>query len=342
MMAFSIHLSASSQMGSRERLFIDLNELPVEEDEETNAATCFQTQRVIPSLNVHTSDLITTSPGLQRIVNNCAFSHASTVSSGFQPFVRPKSAPVSLVCAEQMRAVDMRCEAVEKEEGEWSDAEDSASAHGSSGVGEQSLSGPGKELAGKGVANLRGHFKVGANTEDVSQNVDKIKDENGDMSMDGREEPGLVPKQKEVKGIEASHALKCTNNPGKRPRCQASWFYQNFDPRRQNIPAPITIRTGKETRPVTPAERIGEKQSQPVNKDSKQVDLSCTEGNTYVESNDSISEIIGDMNSGLLGRPRRLIVPQILLQRFTYLQSKTEFVEAARRFEAAQERTGVY
>ena len=43
-----------------------------------------------------------------------------------------------------------------------------------------------------------------------------------------------------------------------------------------------------------------------MNKDSKQVDLSCTEGNTYVESNDSISEYNGDMNSGLLGRPRRL------------------------------------
>ncbi|XP_057502593.1 helicase sen1-like isoform X2 [Actinidia eriantha] len=371
-------------MGSRERLFIDLNEIPVEEDEETNAVTCFQTQRVIPSSNVHTSDLITTSPGLQRIVNNCAFSHASTVS-GFQPFVRPKSSPVSLVCAEQMRAVDMRCEVaslsktnngedtieapqidlgsaeiqvVEKEEGEWSDAEDSASAHGSSGMGEQSLSGPGKESEGKGMANLRDHFKVGANTEDVSQNDDKIKDENGDrislgldldtsgqksissrslggncegdVSMDGREEPGLVPKQKEVKGIEASHALKCANNPGKRPRfdqhkeamlgkkrSRQTMFLNLEDvkqvgsiktstPRRQNIPAPITIRTGREARPVTPTERIGEKQSQPVNKDSKQVDLSCTEGNTYVESNDSISEYNGDMNSGLLGRPRRL------------------------------------
>ncbi|PSS17408.1 Helicase like isoform 1 [Actinidia chinensis var. chinensis] len=369
-------------MGSRERVFIDLNELPVEEDEETNAVSCFQTQRAIPSSNVHTSDLITTSPGLQRIVNNCAFSHASTVS-GFQPFVRPKSAPVSLVCAEQMRAMDMRCEvaslsktnngddtieapqidlgsaeiqAVEKEEGEWSDAEDSA--HRSSGVGEQYLTGPGKESEGKRVANLRDHFKVRANTEDVSRNDDKIKVENGDctslgldldtsgqksirsrslggncegdMSMDGREEPGLVPKQKEVKGIEASHALKCANNPGKRSRfdqrkeamlgkkrSRQTMFLNLEDvkqvgsmktstPRRQNIPAPITIRTVKETRPVTPAERIGEKQSQPMNKDSKQVDLSCTEGNTYVESNDSISEYNGDMNSGLLGRPRRL------------------------------------
>lgn len=361
-------------MGSRERPFFDLNEIPAEENEDVVGVSCFQPQRALPSSNIHTSEPFAASAGPQIIVNNLAFSHAST-ASGFQPFVRPKSAPMSSVCAEQMRSADLGSEVaslsktadgedkiaasqvdlgsseiqdVEKEEGEWSDAEGSGDAHGGSGRRERVLTGHGKESLEKAT-----------NAGNMSRNDEKIKDENndltssgldpdtndrksnssrnpdgncrGDMSIDGQEELGFVPKQREIKGIEASHALKCANNSGKRPRFdlqkeamlgkkrnRQTMFLKLDDikqagpiktstPRRQTFPAPITIRTVKESRNVpSPAERNGEKQSHPMNKDPKQVDLSCSEGNTFVESNDSISECNGDMNSGLLARPRRL------------------------------------
>jgi senataxin len=41
-------------------------------------------------------------------------------------------------------------------------------------------------------------------------------------------------------------------------------------------------------------------------RDQKQVDMSCNEGGTSLESTEPKSECNGDMNSGLLGRPRRL------------------------------------
>ncbi|THG06572.1 hypothetical protein TEA_023293 [Camellia sinensis var. sinensis] len=370
-------------MGSRERRLFDLNELPGE-DEETDGIPCLQPQRAIPSSNTNTTDLFATAPGPQIITNNHAFSHASSVS-GFQPFVRSISSQGSLVCAEQIRGGNWSSEvassskttkgdgfkaaipvelgsaevmAVEKEEGEWSDAEGCADTYGSTCMPEQSLSDYGKELQEKGIDNVMDHCDPGANVESVSRNDENIRDENsdhtslgldldtndqksnssrnsegnckGDISVDGQEESGLVPKQKDVKGVEASHALKCAITPGKRPRfdqhkeamlgkkrSRQTMFLNLEDvkqagpiktstPRRQTFPAPVTIRTVKEARSTPPAERTGEKQSQPMNKDSKQVDLSCNEGNTYLESNDSKSECNGDMNSGLLGRPRRL------------------------------------
>ncbi|KAI8002241.1 hypothetical protein LOK49_LG08G01093 [Camellia lanceoleosa] len=334
-------------MGSRERRLFDLNELPGE-DEETDGVPCLQPQRAIPSSNTNTTDLFATAPGPQIITNNHAFSHASSVS-GFQPFVRSISSQGSLVCAEQIRGGNWSSEvassskttkgdgfkaaipvelgsaevkAVEKEEGEWSDAEGCADTYGSTCMPEQSLSDYGKELQEKGIDNVMDHCDPGANVESVSRNDENIRDENsdhtylgldldtndqksnssrnsegnckGDISVDGQEESGLVPKQKDIKGVEASHALKCAINPGKRSRfdqhkeamlgkkrSRQTMFLNLEDvkqagpiktstPRRQTFPAPVTIRTVKEARSTPPAERTGEKQSQPMNKDSKQ------------------------------------------------------------------------
>uniref|UniRef100_A0A5B6ZND2 ATP-dependent helicase C29A10.10c n=1 Tax=Davidia involucrata TaxID=16924 RepID=A0A5B6ZND2_DAVIN len=372
-------------MGSGGRLFFDLNELPAEEDEESDGVSCFQPQRAVPSSNTHTSNLFETSTGSQRIVNNHTFSHASSVS-GFQPFVRPKDVQGFKVYAEQSRAGDMSsrvtsssntsnsedakvaplldlgsadAQVVEKEEGEWSNAEGSVDAYGSSSMHKRSITAYGKDAQEKGMPEMMDGCDSGVAAENVSRNDERIKDENsdhaslglvpdsndpksninqnsegdgkGNTSMDGPEEPGLIVKQREVKGVEASHALKCANNPGKRPkldqqkevmlgkkRSRQTMFLNLEDvkqagpiktstPRRQNFSAPITTRTVKEIRTILPAaERIGEKQNQPLMKDPKQVDLSCNEGNTYVESNDPKSECNGDINSGLLARPRRL------------------------------------
>ncbi|KAL6984192.1 hypothetical protein U1Q18_017569 [Sarracenia purpurea var. burkii] len=336
-------------MDSRKRPLFDLNELPTGEDEETNGVSCFQHQQAIPSSNVHTSDLFATSNDLQRTMRRVDFS-SKVASLSKMANNEDKSAAL------QRDFGSAVIQAVEKEEGEWSDAEeDSTDAYGSSSMRRQSLTDHGKELMVKGMPSMMDHFNYGANTENIAQiniknenndhtiglNVDNNDQKNNssqntegnckaDMFMDGQEEPGLVPKQREVKGVEASHALKCANNHGKRPRFDQhkeamlgkkrnrQTMFLNLEdvkqagpiktstPRRQNFPAPTTIRTVKEVRTFPPGECIGEKQSQTMTKDSKQVDLSCNEGNAYVESNDSISECNGDMNSGILGRPRTL------------------------------------
>jgi senataxin len=245
---------------------------------------------------------------------------------------------------------------VEREEGEWSDAEGSADAYGNISLGEL-----GRASQEQGTSEVRDCFASGVAVDNISSAVkisQSVKDENsshtsleldpdpndqkshnsrnsesnarGDASLDGHEEPGLVPKQREVKGIEASHAFKCANILGKRKidqkkvemlgkkRSRQTMFLNLEDvkqagpiktstPRRQMFPPPITTRTVKEVRNASPSsERIGEKQSQLMTRDQKQVDIPCNEGGTSLETTEPKSECNGDMNSGLLGRPRRL------------------------------------
>ncbi|XP_052202174.1 helicase sen1-like [Diospyros lotus] len=223
---------------------------------------------------------------------------------------------------------------------------------------EQPLTGCRNEPQEKGIPDMKNHSVLGTIMGRVSQNSRSIKDENsnhisfglnrdtndgknntnqniqsnckGDITIDFQEETGSVLKQRKVKGVEALHALKCANNPGKRSRfdqhkeallgkkrSRQTMFLNLEDvkqagpiktstPKRQNFPAAITKRTVKDAHSVPPAESTAEKQNQHVNKDLKHVDLSCNEGNNYVESNDSKSECNGDMNSGILDRPRRL------------------------------------
>lgn len=368
------------EMGSRGRLLFDLNEPPVE-DNESDGVFCIQPQKTLPSVNPNTADFVAASTAPQRISNNHAFSHASAVS-GFQPFIRPKHTHGPEMGAEQKRAGDqnpksmllsklindeeMRASSslvqgsaeapsVEREEGEWSDAEGSADAYGNN-----SLSAPVKASQEQGTSEVRDLFASSLPADNISSGVkmsQSIKDESsshaslgldpelndqkvinsrnsegnakGDASLDGQEEPGLVPKQREVKGIQATPAIKCAN-PGKRKidhkreemlgkkRNRQTMFLNLEDvkqagpiktstPRRQTFPPPITTRTVKEVRNGPPSsERTGEKQTQPMMRDQKQVDMSCNEGGTSLESTEPKSECNGDMNSGLLGRPRRL------------------------------------
>ncbi|XWS23864.1 hypothetical protein CRYUN_Cryun28dG0051900 [Craigia yunnanensis] len=357
-------------MGSRGRLLFDLNEPPAEDDEESDHAACFQPQKALPSANPHASDLFVTSAGSQRIVNNHAFSHASS-GSGFQPFIRPKASPFPEVGDEPKRAGDQNsnlassssksnnsretkahvvssfvsgyanAQAVEREEGEWSDAYGNSSLHeevkasqeqGVQEVMDSSASGMTVESVSAAENNLS-PLRLDQNLNDQKGNGGQNSEGSGkgDISIDGQEEPGLVPKQREVKGIEASHALKCANNPGKRKidqqkeamlgkkRNRKTMFLNLEDvkqagpiktstPRRQNFPTPVITRTVKEVRTIPPpGELVGEKQGQPINEDQKQVDLPCNEGsNPAVGLCDPKSECNGDMNSGLLARPRRL------------------------------------
>ncbi|XP_022768303.1 helicase sen1-like isoform X3 [Durio zibethinus] len=324
-------------MGSRGRLLFDLNEPPAEDDEESDHAACLQPQKAVPSANPHTSDLFLTSAGSQRIVNNHAFSHAPS-GSGFQPFVRPKSSPFAEVGAEPKRAGDQNSNLASLSSKSNNSGE--AKAHVAASLVSDSANAHVVERE-EGVTvntvnateNSHSPLRLDQTLNDQKGNNGQNSEGNGkgDISIDGQEEPGLLPKQREVKGIEASHALKCANNPGKRKidqqkeamlgkkRNRKTMFLNLEDvkqagpiktstPRRQNFPTPVITRTVKEVRTIPPpSERVGEKQGQPINEDQKQVDLPYNEGgNPAVESCDLKSECNGDMNSGLLARPRRL------------------------------------
>ncbi|KAB1206603.1 Helicase sen1 [Morella rubra] len=367
-------------MGSRGRPLFDLNEPPAE-DNESDGVFCFQLQKTHPSMNPITADLVTASTAPKKINNNNAFSHASSVS-GFQPFVRPRSSHGPEMGAEQKSSVEQspkdnlfsklsndegmkvstslvqgsaEAPSVEREEGEWSDAEGSADACENISLGELDKTAQEHE-----TSDMRDRFASSAAAVSISSGakiVQSLKDENsshtslgwdpdpldqkssssrnsecnarGDAFSDGQEEPGFVPKPRDVKGIEASHALKCANNPGKRKidqkreemlgkkRSRQTMFLNLEDvkqagpiksstPRRQTFSSPITARTVKEVRNAPSFERVEEKQSQPTMRDQKQVDIPCNEGGASLESTELKSEYNGDMNSGLLGRPRRL------------------------------------
>ncbi|MBA0624165.1 hypothetical protein Godav_009563 [Gossypium davidsonii] len=362
-------------MGSRGRPLFDLNEPPAEDDEESDLASCFQPQKALPSANAHTSDLSVTLTGSQQRVNCDGFLHVSS-DLGLQTFIQPKASPLTKVDIELERAEDQNSnlassssksksnnsretkghvaassvsastnvQAAEREEGEWSDAEDSADASGNNSIHEEV-----KASQKRAINEVMDHSSAsGMIIQSVSateNNHSPLKPDQflndqmgnssqnsegsgkGDIPIDGQEEPGLVSKQREVKGIEASHTLRCANNLGKRKigqqkeamlgkkRNRKTMFLNLEDikqagpiktstPRKQNIPMPVVTRIVKE---YHIGERIGEKQGRPINEDQKQVDVPCNEGsNPAVESCDPKSECNGDMNSGLLARPRRL------------------------------------
>ncbi|KAA0064225.1 putative ATP-dependent helicase C29A10.10c-like [Cucumis melo var. makuwa] len=359
-------------MGSRGRLLFDLNEPPVEDNEDSDGLV-FQPQKAQPPSNSHASDLFPASGGSQRLLNNHAFSHASSVS-GFQPFVRSKLGSNPEIGEEQKKISDQDSkttpssklsnvetaapalvsgprdtQSVEREEGEWSDAEGSGDINGGSILHKQlktsqekGLLSPSRDFSENNLCNLKisdstldksnNHVPSTSDQEPNDRKSNSILNTEGNAKLDTstdtlQEETGLLPKQREVKGIEASHALKCANNPGKRKidqhleaklgkkRNRQTMFLNLEDvklagpmktstPRRQTFPPPITTRIVKEVHnnTIQANERIGEKQT---NKDQKQGDVSSHEGSISLESGESKLDSNGDMSSGLLARPNR-------------------------------------
>lgn len=355
-------------MGSKGRLLFDLNEPPAENEDDNDAVVCFQPQRAIPSITA-TTDLFVASAGPQGIVNNHAFSHASSVS-GFQPFVRSKAVQGPDIAAEKKSFMDvltsvasssksrngqdmktspiiqsgsLDAQEVEKEEGEWSDAEGSGDAYKRTVLREDSSGTSDKQVSEKNkIEMIESNAPVGG-VDHISPNHGNVKNENGglpsgenpetidkkcDTSTDVLEESAPAPKQREVRGIEANHALKYGNSLGKRPKLDQQkeamlgkkrsrqTMFLNLDdvkqvgvvksstPRRQ-IPAPTITRTVKEARSALVSAERGDKQTQPVVRDTKQTDLLSNEGNSFVESNECKSESNGDNSSGSIVPPRR-------------------------------------
>ncbi|KAK8579917.1 hypothetical protein V6N12_070216 [Hibiscus sabdariffa] len=331
-------------MSTSGRPLFDLNESPAE-DEECDLSACFQQHEAFPSDNAPTCDLSVTSAGFQQIVDSHGFPHLSS-GSGFQNFIQPKASPFTEVGVELKRAEDQnsnlassssksdcrmetkahlpassvsgstKAQAAEREAGEWSNAEGSADVVKTSqeqGVNEAMDSSASGMLIKSVSATETNHSPL---------KLDQcLNDQKGNSSRNSEGSgKGDIP-------IEASHALRCANNLGKRnideqkeamlgkKRNRKTMFLNLEDvkhacpmktstPRKQNFPMPAITRTVKE---FYTGEQIGEKQSQPINEGQKQVVAPCNKGsNPAVESCDRKYECNGDMNYGLLDRPQRL------------------------------------
>lgn len=360
--------------GGRPLFDFDLNEPPTEDNDEKDSVFCFQPQKTQPSTNSHSSDLLVASTAAQGIMNNHAFSHASTVS-GFQPFIRSKSASVPGADSDLKNAGDSgakssskfikdedvkvkeshisgltKAQSTEREEGEWSDDEGFADANGGNNPPQQSHA-PGEQTTSVAVNGSSAVASDSKSSNIKSSNSNSLNDEknsrasiglesdsseqknNGipnsesnvksEASIDAQEEPGLVPKQKEVKGIEASHAIRAANIPGKRKidqqkekmlgkkRTRQTMFLNLEDvkqagpiktstPRRQAFTSPVISRTVKEVRTIpAQVERAG------IAKDPNLVDSSSGEGVSQIETHEPKSDCNGD-NSIQFGRSRRI------------------------------------
>lgn len=149
--------------------------------------------------------------------------------------------------------------------------------------------------------------------------------ESNGCAKEDTQEQGLRVKPREVKGIEASHAIKCSNTTVKikmdqhkeamlgKKRNRQTVFLNLEDvkqaspintstPRRQNFVQPVVTRS----RAVNPPdEHGGEILSHGFCRDQKPIDVP-SHGGIHPESAEQKSESNGESYSGLLGKPRRL------------------------------------
>ncbi|KAG7584368.1 P-loop containing nucleoside triphosphate hydrolase [Arabidopsis suecica] len=153
----------------------------------------------------------------------------------------------------------------------------------------------------------------------VKENTQDHSDYKGMIETGGEQD--LTVKQREVKGVEASHAIKCANTTVKRKmdqhkeamlgkkRNRQTMFLNLEDvkqagtiktstPRRQNFSQAFATRSSADN---TPAEHGGEIQSR---RDQKSVDYSSN-GSIHTKSAEQKSESNGESNSSLLGKPGR-------------------------------------
>ncbi|XP_052134449.1 uncharacterized protein LOC127753031 [Oryza glaberrima] len=251
-------------MGSRGRMLFDLNELPTEAEEEEAAVVVSQPQKTLPvptaGPSLFPQQEVTQ---LQGILNNNAFKHAPS-GSGFQPFVRSKDSQITKEpikaednlnasvastsmltnyssdgVAKMIGSSNQVSQAVEREEGEWSDADVASDTAGSSVSNKE-------ELAGTATTQVKRDSQESEPTAVKSGNM--IKDEaaaepSDTEMMDVPKDPvvrgptglestknlenkgnqlgddsDLSNKSKDVRGVEANYALKFASNPSKRPK----------------------------------------------------------------------------------------------------------------------------
>lgn len=348
-------------MASKGGLLFDLNELPTENEDDIDSVVCFQPQKALPSKSIAKTDAASARP--QRIVNNQALSHSSPVH-GLQPFAQTKPAQASELSA-QIRGSGVNYSSIasstrnkkinfkgvkaspdlqpgsvgaqdsEKEEGEWSDAEESANACRS--FIDESSHASEKHVQERGQVALMEASACPGGVESTALDTDNIKnksissrvkdpettDKKSIRSKDGEKGSGSEPKPKVIRGSEANHALRSVNiekrpKPDQRKevmlgkkRKRQTMFLDlqdvkqagplNTSTPRKQIPAPSRSWTAKETHPPRPSADSGEKQAQPVIPDMKQGDQVSDEGKSFVDSNDNKTESDENSHSGTPG-----------------------------------------
>lgn len=328
------------EMASEGKLLFDLNELPTEDDDGNDNLNCNQPQMAIPSANPNASGLLATPSCSQDKVDNRVFSHASTVS-GFQPFVRPISAQRTDVSVEQKMdeglsssrsdtleeakvassLVPNDAGVPEREEGEWTESEVTANenVHSSSDY---------YKVTEKDNGTIG--LDINSNSGLQKRNINHISESSGkdSGSIDSPQEQGLTVRQRETKGVEASHAIKCANTTVKRKmdhqketmlgkkRNRQTMFLNLEDvkqagpiktttPRRQNFPQPVVTRTVRESRAgPPPAEQGGGIPGHVVYRDQKPIDI--PNSGLHSETSDLKLESNGESQSGSAGKTRRM------------------------------------
>ncbi|WOK91590.1 helicase sen1 isoform X4 [Canna indica] len=247
----------------------------------------------------------------------------------------------------------------EREEGEWSDVECNLDESVSISSNKQEIldtdnvekqivnveTGPDSVKSYKNSHNSSNF--VGSNNNEDSESLTDLKGNGSldsevyrnldcssrvDVAADGLGE-SLIIKPKEVRGIEASHALRFANNPVKRPKIdehkeamlgkkrarqtvfinvedakQASSMKTTMPRRQTSFPAPIVTRAAKDASRASTCslDRGAERQNQPLSKDHKSSDCLGTDGTSAMELSDPNNEPNGDVNSGSLSGPKKL------------------------------------
>lgn len=339
------------------------------------AVVMSQPQKSLPVPTTYAPTLFQQGEGSQSqgILNNQAFKHAPS-GSGFRPFVRNKEdshnakdlikeeddmdssiASASMVANHITENIGPKAEpcnqvspTVEREEGEWSDADVSDNA-GSSFSNKDESAGPANTLAKRESQESEPSLKSGDVVKDdtaaessdaemadaskdtvvrrsASESV-KVLDSKGNQSGDDLD---LNNRSKDVRGVEATYALKFASNPAKRPkfdegkeamlgkkRARQTVFINVEDakqagtmkastPRRQSsFPAPIVTRTVKEASRGA-GEKAAEKQSQQAIRDHRQSDMMGPERSNSGDPGDQHAESNGDAELGPQGRSKKV------------------------------------
>ncbi|XP_062205136.1 uncharacterized protein LOC133907122 isoform X2 [Phragmites australis] len=336
------------------------------------AVVVSQPQKSLPVPTTCPSNLFQPGEGSQAlgILNNNAFKHAPC-GSGFQPFVRNKDShdtkePIkvevdlnSSVASTSMAAnhisdnvapkaepCNQVSQAVEREEGEWSDVDGVSDTEGSSFSNkEESVGTATTHVKKESQENKSGDVikdETAAESSDTEM-ADASKDpvvcgSTGPESVKNLEFKGNLPgddldscnKSKDVKGVEATYALKFASNPAKRPkldehkeamlgkkRARKTVFINVEDakqagtmktstPRRQSsFPAPIVTRTVKEASRGF-GEKAAEKQSQQAIRDQRQSEMMGSERSNSADPCDQRAESNGDAELGPQGRSKKM------------------------------------
>ncbi|KAL9257030.1 putative ATP-dependent helicase C29A10.10c, partial [Drosera capensis] len=222
---------------------------------------------------------------------------------------------------------------VDREEGEWSDGERSANACASNSryeiacnsynkASEDVVMDSGNDFSGSGgladesssYVNNHSSAQTDMNLQDVEGSNNNILDANAeaDASIDSLDDRESVSKRKELKGVEASYALKCANNIGKKHNIdQQKQAMLGKKRNRQTMflnlegvkeAGAIKSSTPKRQMVSSRNSRLGEWQNGSFCKDQN---LMGNEDHGSMESNDGKSESNNEINSGRLARSRR-------------------------------------